>query len=240
MPAIATLPPPLLPSWSASRRPPAHRLRPLLVIAGVHLLLVWALVQRDAVLVVLRHPANPLNVILLTEAAPPPPPVAPPPRPAQSLPPSPAWLPPPEVTVATAPPAPPPAPAAPATVVAVAPAPVIADAPPAPPVRKPEAVAPTPPAPRQLPASAIRYRVPPAIEVPMASRRLGESGTVWLQVLVDAQGQPRQVSLHRSSGYPRLDEQALAAMRQARFQPLIEGGSTVEWRVIAPLLYELD
>jgi protein TonB len=214
----------------------------LLVIAGIHLLLVWALVQRDAVMVVLRHPASPLNVILLTEAAPPPT-VAPPPRAAQALPPSPAWLPPPEVTVAGAPPTPPIAPVAPAappTVVAMAPAPVVADAAPAPPVRQPEAVAPTPPAPRQLPASAIRYRVPPAIEVPMASRRLGESGTVWLQVLVDAQGLPRQVSVHRSSGHPRLDEQAVAAMRQARFQPLSEGGATVEWRVIAPLLYELD
>ena len=238
MSALATLSPPVLPRWTASR-PPSGRLKPLLLIAGVHLLLVWALVQRDAVLLVLRHPASPLNVILLAEAAPPPPPVAPL-RPAQPLLPSPAWLPPPEVTVATAAPAPPPAPTLPVpTAVAVAPAPVLADAPPAPLVRQAE-VAPTPPAPRQVPASAIRYRVPPAIEVPMASRRLGESGTVWLQVLVDAQGRPRQVSVHRSSGHARLDEQALAAMRQARFQPLTEGGITVEWRVIAPLLYELD
>lgn len=240
MHAIASLSPPDLPTWASSRLP-SRRLKPLLVIVGAHLLLVWALMHRDAVMVVLRQPASPLNVMLLTEAAPPPPTIAMPPRPAQPPPPSPAWLPPPEVTVATAAPAPPAAYAAPTpTAVVVATAPVVAEAPTAAPARTPEVVAPTPPAPRQWPASAIRYRVPPAIEVPMASRRLGESGTVWLQVLVDAQGQPRQVSLHRSSGYPRLDEQALAAMRQARFQPLIEGGSTVEWRVIAPLLYELD
>ncbi|MDO9287080.1 MAG: hypothetical protein Q7U26_19495, partial [Aquabacterium sp.] len=80
MSALATLSPPVLPRWNAPR-PPSRRLKPLLLIAGAHLLLVWALVQRDAVLVVLRHPASPLNVILLTDAAPPPPAAAPAPRP---------------------------------------------------------------------------------------------------------------------------------------------------------------
>lgn len=239
MPAIATPLPPVLPPWAASPSP-FRRLKPLLVIVGAHLLLVWILLQRDAVLLVLRHPASPLSVILLTETAPPSPPVALPRRLAQPPAPTAAWLPPPEVTVATAAPSPPVAPPTPTpTPAAAVPAPVIAEAPLTPAVRTPEA-APTPPAPRQVPASAVRYRVPPAIEVPMASRRLGEAGTVWLQVLVDALGQPRQISVHRSSGYPRLDEQAMAAMRQARFQPLSEGGATIEWRVIAPLLYELD
>jgi protein TonB len=91
-----------------------------------------------------------------------------------------------------------------------------------------------------LAASAIRYRVPPAIAVPMASRRLGEAGTVLLRVWVDAQGLPRQVSVHRSSGFARLDEQAIAAMREARFQPVTDGGSAIDWVVIAPLQYEID
>ncbi len=94
--------------------------------------------------------------------------------------------------------------------------------------------------PRPVSSSAIRYRVPPPVAVPLASRRLGESGTVWLRVRVDRQGLPAQVSVHQSSGYPRLDEQALAAMQAARFVPQSDNGTPIEWVVIAPLAYDLD
>ncbi len=102
--------------------------------------------------------------------------------------------------------------------------------------------APAPPRaePRQVPPGAIGYRVLPAIEVPLASRRLGESGTVWLRVHVDRQGQPKQVTVQRSSGFSRLDDQAVAAMQAARFAPQTEDGMAIEWIVIAPLVYELD
>ena len=43
-----------------------------------------------------------------------------------------------------------------------------------------------------------------------------------------AQGLPLQVALSRSSGYSRLDEQALWAMRQARFRPYTEDGRAIE------------
>jgi protein TonB len=112
------------------------------------------------------------------------------------------------------------------------------DAPP--PVRVAPAPQPAVSAPPVLPASAIRYRVPPPVEVPLASRRLRESGTVLLRVLVDAQGLPRQITLHKSSGFARLDEQALAAMRQARFQAVNSDGQAIEWLVIAPLQYDVD
>jgi len=97
-----------------------------------------------------------------------------------------------------------------------------------------------PPAPKQIAASAVRYLVAPPVEVPMLSRRAGESGVVLLRVLVDAQGLPKQILLHKSSGFARLDEQALAAMRQARFKPQTENGQAIEWFVIAPLSYELE
>jgi len=207
---------------------------------------VWLLLKGDVVQQAV-HQVSPLVVALLTEAAPPPAPQpalpAPPrptlPRPATAL------LPPPALPVVDAPPAPaptavvasvvPPAMAVAAVAAAAQPSPAPAAAVPA-----PVQVAAAPPAPPVLAASAIRYRVPPAIAVPMASRRLGESGTVLLRVWVDAQGLPRQVSLHRSSGFARLDEQALAAMRQARFEPLIDGGAAIEWVVIAPLQYQID
>jgi periplasmic protein TonB len=96
------------------------------------------------------------------------------------------------------------------------------------------------PVPRLIPASAVMYRVPPAQAYPLASRRLGEQGTVLLQLVVDAQGLPHSITLHRSSGHARLDEQALQAMRAARFQPHTQNGVATAWMAIAPLRYELE
>ena len=93
---------------------------------------------------------------------------------------------------------------------------------------------------RQLAISAVRYLVPPPAEVPRAARRAGEHGTVWLRVRVSAEGLPQAVSLHRSSGFARLDEQALWAMRQARFKPHTEDGRAVEVDVVAPIDYPAD
>lgn len=95
-------------------------------------------------------------------------------------------------------------------------------------------------APRQVSLSAVRYLVQPPAEVPRASRRAGEHGTVWLRVVVNTAGLPRQVTLQRSSGFTRLDEQALWAMRQARFKPADEGGTPIEVEVIAPIDYPAD
>ena len=78
------------------------------------------------------------------------------------------------------------------------------------------------------------------MEVPRASRRAGESGVVWLRVVVDTRGLPKLVQVQRSSGHARLDEQALFAMRQARFKPHTENGTPIEVEVIAPIEYLLD
>ena len=54
--------------------------------------------------------------------------------------------------------------------------------------------------------SAMRDWLPPAITVPLASRRVGESGAVLLRVVVaDVSVLRRQISLHRRSGMARLD-----------------------------------
>lgn len=85
-----------------------------------------------------------------------------------------------------------------------------------------------------LPPTAVQYLVLPPVEVPRLSRRAGESGVVWLRVVVDVHGTPAQVQLQRSSGHARLDEQALWAMRQARFKPHTENGIPIELEVTAP------
>jgi TonB family protein len=62
---------------------------------------------------------------------------------------------------------------------------------------------------------AIVQRVMP--EYPSASMRAGEQGGTVLQVRVDESGQASEVRIARSSGYPRLDESAVRAVRQWKF-----------------------
>ncbi len=202
-------------------------------VAGAHLLALWALLQVDSVRDAVREVA-PMMVDLIAPPAPTPQP-APPPTPA-ALPhalaptpvlaaPSPAPLP---AEAYTVPPPPEPvAVAAPAP-----PAPAVAPAPPSPP--------PAPPPRKLIAGSAVQYLVEPPVEVPRLSRRAGEHGTVWLRVVVDVRGLPTQVLLQRSSGYPRLDEQALWAMRKARFRPHTEDGRPIEVEVAAPIEYPLQ
>jgi protein TonB len=99
---------------------------------------------------------------------------------------------------------------------------------------------PTPTTPRWLPSSQLQYLQPPEVVYPRQSRRLNETGTVWIRVVVDAEGMPREVSLQRSCGHSRLDEQALRAMRGARFKPMFENGQAIEWMAVAPISFELD
>jgi periplasmic protein TonB len=96
---------------------------------------------------------------------------------------------------------------------------------------------PPPSARPQLSMADVQYRVLPPVQVPRAARRAGESGTVWLRVVVDTEGRAAHVQLHRSSGFARLDEQALWAMRQALFRPHTRDGRPVEVEVIAPIEY---
>jgi protein TonB len=219
-------------------------------VAGLHLLLLWGLLQVGAVRQTLREVA-PLMVSLISLEAPSQPALAPPPRLKHPQPPQPTA---PVVVVAATTPQAPPAPAA-----VVAPEPVPVQAAPAAPVAptapaawpavnataslsapQPAPLSAPAAAPKPVAASALRYAVLPPVELPLASRRLGESGTVLLRVVFDTQGRVKQASVHRSSGFSRLDEQALAAMRQARITPFLDNGIAIEVSAIAPLAYELD
>lgn len=121
------------------------------------------------------------------------------------------------------------APAAVAAPVAAAP-----EAPPAPPVP----AAPLPP--KQITASAVRYVVPPHQVYPETSRRLGESGKVGLRVLVDEHGRAVDVQITQPSGYSRLDQSAVAAMKAARFAPYLENGVPRSVWAPATITYDLQ
>lgn len=69
---------------------------------------------------------------------------------------------------------------------------------------------------------------------PSASRRAGEEGTVRLKVLVDEKGRPRDVSIANSSGFARLDQAAMEAVRKWRFVAATDGAKAITaWTQVA-------
>ncbi|RQP26030.1 energy transducer TonB [Piscinibacter terrae] len=115
--------------------------------------------------------------------------------------------------------------------------------PPAPPVAV-AVPAPTPPAPapaaRTIPPSAVQYLEPPQLVYPRASRRASESGRVVLRVFIDEAGLPRQVLVSQSTGFPRLDEAATAAIQKARFKPYTVDGQPASGWALVPLSFDLE
>ena len=122
-----------------------------------------------------------------------------------------------------------------------APAAVLPKVSPAPLEAPPPAPAPAAPAPdRQVSINQVEYLAPPVLAYPLAARRLREQGQVLVRVRVDAQGRPEQALLQQSSGSPRLDEAALAAVAATRFKPYREGGVARAFWVVMPLVFALD
>jgi protein TonB len=106
----------------------------------------------------------------------------------------------------------------------------------------------TPPPPPSTPASGsaiipemsdVAYLVQPAPRYPPESRRIREQGLVMLRVLIDETGHAKAVEIYRSSGHPRLDEAARAAVTRAVFKPYIAGGMARSAAAIVPVEFSL-
>ena len=69
---------------------------------------------------------------------------------------------------------------------------------------------------------------------------MGEQGKVVLRVLIDAQGVPQQVELKQSSGYERLDQQALETVQRWRFVPGQRAGLPEAMWTEVPLQFVLE
>jgi protein TonB len=236
------LPPPIPVAMDASAalgrllaEPPARPWRHVAAVAGVllaHVAAGGALMQLDVVRQAVQQ-TMPLMVNLLPAAAPLPPPSAPPAPPPRRLTPPPrpapviaaAPAPDPEPAVFEAPPAPV-EPSPPPTLLAPAP-PALVTTPPAPPAE-----------PRTVAATDVRYLQPPVVVYPAFSKRRREAGRVLVRVLVDAAGRPAVVSVGQSSGFQRLDEAAVAALRVARFVPYTENGVPQPMLTYAPVDFE--
>jgi len=202
------------------------------MVAGVvmaHVAGAWGLLQVSAVREAVLE-AAPMFVSLIAPPTPPAPPVppAPVPPPVRKLQPAPPLI----ATapshasaafvVPAAPPQPVEAPAPPAQVIVVA-----APAPPAP-----------APQPRMIPASAVQYLEPPVLVYPRLSERNGERGRVMVRVFIDTLGLPQNVQVSQSSGFSRLDDAAVSAVRKARFKPYTENGQPAAGWAVVPADFE--
>jgi periplasmic protein TonB len=75
---------------------------------------------------------------------------------------------------------------------------------------------------------------------PPISKRLGEQGVVQLEVQVLVDGTVGQLKLKRSSGYVRLDEAALSAVRHWRYLPARRGDQAIAAWYVQPVSFSLD
>ncbi|BEV71821.1 energy transducer TonB [Paludibacterium sp. THUN1379] len=118
------------------------------------------------------------------------------------------------------------------------PAPAPQAAPPAPAVA--ESRAPATEAPVSPPMSQAAGLNNPDPTYPALSQRLGEEGVVVLSVLILANGNVAEVAVQRSSGYPRLDEAALAAVRRWHYRPARRAGVAIDYRYSQPIRFSID
>ena len=80
----------------------------------------------------------------------------------------------------------------------------------------------------------------PKPEYPRLARRLGEQGTVLLNVYVDANGWPEKIELQVSSGSPHLDRAARETVRQWKFVPARQGERPVGAWIVVPIRFVLE
>ncbi|MBT9097862.1 energy transducer TonB [Methylovulum psychrotolerans] len=107
----------------------------------------------------------------------------------------------------------------------------------------PASAAPEPKAiaePITLPHLNADYLHNPAPDYPTASRELGEQGRVLVRAKISADGKVEQILLRKSSGYARLDEAALASVKQWRFVPARQGAEQVAAWVVVPVAFSLE
>lgn len=85
-------------------------------------------------------------------------------------------------------------------------------------------------------AARALYKVPP--EYPREARKKGVSGTVRLHVIVAQDGSIKQLEV--ISGHPLLQQAALDAVQQWRYQPTLLNGSPVEVDTTIDVIFALN
>jgi protein TonB len=86
---------------------------------------------------------------------------------------------------------------------------------------------------------ALRRRLLASLEYPAAARRRGLSGTVHLEIAIDAAGRLNEVLVVRSSSHALLDDAALQAARSLRRVPFPPDVRPRALRVLMPVVFDL-
>jgi protein TonB len=198
-------------SYAQQQRDPTKRLGGVAVVIAFHLILVWALANGLARKIV-EVAKGPMETKIIQELKPPPP-EAPPPPPPKLAPPPPEFIPPPEVNIAVE--------AAPANTISS----VTSIKPTAPVAAAPTGVHKVP---------TVRAKSCKEPEYPASSARLGESGRVVLNLLIGTDGRVQESKVETSSGFPRLDDAARAALSLCKFEPgTVDGKPEQAWGKLA-------
>ncbi|MBB5496581.1 energy transducer TonB [Paraburkholderia sp. MM5384-R2] len=225
---------------ASSTRPNSRALTATAIVAAVHVALL-------AVIMTLRHEPAPVALeshVMTAELLPPAPVAAP--VALQSIAPPPSRPTPPVHTRPKAQPKPAPTPKPTPTPLpqAAAPSPT--------PVAAPDPTPPAPAAPAAAPAigkPTMEISAPKNVphldcnitqpEYPALSRRRGESGTAYVHFVVGLTGKLENIELKKSSGFSRLDDAALAAVRASACKPYLENGEPVRAAYTQPFNFNL-
>lgn len=202
--------------YGASRRP---NWVTILSILALHLVAFYALVKFDVIHIAEKK--KPLVVDLLNAEPPAPPAEKPKPEPVVVQKIEPVVLTPPPIVQTMAPPT-----------IAVTSAP--------PPPQPAPVTAPPPTGPVMVGNLDERLLEGKPPRYPMESRRKHETGTVVLRLLIGTDGRVQQISVAQSSGFERLDQAALQAIRGWRWQPIMRNGEPVEVRGLYSMPFTLQ
>ncbi|MBC7990803.1 MAG: TonB family protein [Luteimonas sp.] len=86
----------------------------------------------------------------------------------------------------------------------------------------------------------LEYAHAPSPPYPVDAIRGGLQGVVMLQILVDTDGRPLEVSIHKSSGHRKLDEAARRfVLKHWTFTPAMKDGRAVQAIGIVPIDFNL-
>ncbi|MGB4812745.1 MAG: energy transducer TonB [Methylophilaceae bacterium] len=122
-------------------------------------------------------------------------------------------------------------PPTPATPVVVAKAPEVIEAPQPKPVAEPVV---------EPPRFGAAYLNNPAPDYPNMARRLGQQGRVLLKVLVAENGTAETVALATSSGFEKLDQAAIEAVKKWSFIPAKRSNQAISAYVLVPVKFSLN
>lgn len=100
------------------------------------------------------------------------------------------------------------------------------------PVKEPETIIP--------PRSDAAHLNNPAPSYPSMSRRLAEQGRVILDVYILANGQVGELRIKQSSGFKRLDDAAMQAVKKWQYVPAHRGSEAIPFWYIQPLSFSLN